>query len=137
LRSEKEGLVLVKKNQGGLKEIVGGKVYSVWADMLRRLVPEGRTHRLAPTIAAMLQYALEVADEKYGSDAQEGSLAYLLCAFSEEADDETKDLLLPIVERLLEDSGVKAKRKSARGVEYSIAEAAIQEFSNWYSMPWE
>jgi hypothetical protein len=86
----------------------------------------------------MLQYALELATEKEGSDnPEEGSTAYLLHLLSEEADDETKDLFLPIVERLLEDAGVKAKRKSARGVEYSIAETAIQEFVNWYSMPWE
>lgn len=128
---------MVKRDQGNLKELVGGKVYSVWVDMLRRLVPEGRTHRLASVIASMLQYALGVADEKYGSDPEEGSLAYLLCVLSEEADDEAKDLFLPIVEKLLEDSGVKSKRKSARGVEYSIAEAAMQEFVNWYSMPWE
>jgi hypothetical protein len=137
LRSEKREVVLARKGQDSLKKIVGSKVYSVWVDMLRRLVPEGRTHRLAPTIAAMLQYALEVAEEKYGGDPEEGSLVYLLCALSEEADDETKDLLLPVVERLLEGAGVKAKRKSARGIEYSIAEAALQEFINWYSMPWE
>lgn len=129
---------MVKRAQDSLKELVGGKVYSVWVDMLRRLVPEGRTHRLAPTIASMLQYTLEVADEKYGSDPQEGSLAYSLHILSEGVDyDEAKDLFLPIVERLLEDSGVKAKRKSARGAEYSIAEAAMQEFINWHSMSWE
>ncbi len=70
--------IMGNRGKDSLKEIVGDKVYSVWVDMLRRLVPEGRTHRLAPTIAAMLQYALEVADEKYGSDPQEGSLAYSL-----------------------------------------------------------
>ena len=129
---------MVNRGKDGLKEIVGDKVYSVWVDMLRRLVPEGRTHRLAPTIASMLQYTLEVADEKYGSDPQEGSLAYSLHILSEGADyDEARDLFLPIVERLLKDSGVKSKRKSAREVEYSIAEAAMQEFVNWYSMPWE
>jgi hypothetical protein len=36
-----------KKN---LKTIVGQETYGVWVDMLRRLVPEGRTHRLAPMI---------------------------------------------------------------------------------------
>ena len=128
---------MVKKSQGNLKGIVGDKVYSVWVDMLHRLVPDGRTHRLAPIIASMLQYASEVAYEKYGSDPEEGSAAYSLIV-SEEADyDEAVDLLLPIVERLLKDSQVKSKRKSARGIEYSIAESAIQEFVNWYNMPWE
>jgi len=129
---------MVKRGKGSLKEIVGDKVYSVWVEMLRRLVPEGRTHRLAPTIASMLQYTSEIADEKYDSDPQEGSLAYSLHILSEGADyDEVRDLFLPIMERLLEDSGVKSKRKNARGAEYSIAEAAMQEFVNWYSMPWE
>ncbi len=132
---------MIKKGKNSLKEVVGDEVYSVWVDMLRRLVPDGRTHRLAPTIASMLQYALEVADEKYGSDPEEGSAAYSLHMVSEGADydeaDQAKDLFLPIVEKLLEDAGVKAKRRSARGVEYNIAEAAIQEFVNWYSMPWE
>lgn len=128
---------MVKKSQGNLKAIVGDKVYSVWVDMLHRLAPDGRTHRLAPIIASMLQYASEVAYEKYGSDPEEGSAAYSLIV-SEEADyDEAVDLLLPIVERLLKDSQVKSKRKSARGIEYSIAESAIQEFVNWYNMPWE
>jgi hypothetical protein len=110
---------MVKKSQGNLKAIVGDKVYSVWVDMLHRLAPDGRTHRLAPIIASMLQYASEVAYEKYGSDPEEGSAAYSLI-ISEEADyDEAVDLLLPIVERLLKDSQVKSKRKSARGIEYS------------------
>lgn len=129
---------MVKKSQGSLKEIVGDKVYSVWVDMLHRLVPDGRTHRLAPTIAAMLQYASEVAYEKYGSSSEEGSVAHSLYIVSEEVNyDEAVDLLLPIVERLLKDSGVKSKRKSTKGIEYSIAESAIQEFVNWYSMPWD
>jgi len=128
---------MVKKSQGNLKGIVGDKVYSVWVDMLHRLVPDGRTHRLAPIIASMLQYASEVAYEKYGSDPEEGSAAYSLIVSEEAGYDEAVDLLLPIVERLLKDSQVKSKRKSARGIEYSIAESAIQEFINWYNMPWE
>lgn len=128
---------MLKKSQS-LKEIVGDKVYSVWVNMLQRLVPEGRTHRLAPIIASMLQYASEVAYEKYGSKPEEGSIAYSLHIVSEGADyDEVINLLFPIVERLLNDSQVESKRKSARGIEYSIAEAALQEFVNWHSMPWE
>ena len=68
---------MAKKEQDSLKEIVGEKVYSVWLDMLRQLVPDGRTHRLAIAIASMLQYASEIAYEKYGDDAKEGG-----CLFS-------------------------------------------------------
>lgn len=130
---------MVEKNQhGSLKEVVGDRVYSVWVDMLHRLVPEGRTHRLAPTIAAMLQYALAIVFEKYDTVPEEGTVARTLYILSDETDyEEVVDLLLPIVERLLKDSQTKFKRKSSRGMEYSVAEAAVQEFINWYSMPWE
>lgn len=128
---------MVKKSQGSLKEIVGDEVYSVWVDMLQRLVPDGRIHRLAPTIASMLHYASEVAYEKYGRDPEEGSVAYSLIASGEGDYDEDGDSLLPIVERLFKDSQVKSKRTSSKGIDYSIAESAIREFVNWYSMPWE
>ncbi len=129
---------MAKGNQGSLKEIVGDKVYSVWIDMLHQLVPKGRTHRLAPMIASMLQYASGVAYEKYGSDPEERSVAYSLYITSQGTDyDEALDLLLPIVEKLFEDSQVNSRRNSARGIGYSIAESAVQEFANWYSMPWE
>lgn len=136
---QRRGLdIMAKGNQGSLKEIVGDRVYSVWVDMLHRLVPDGRTHRLAPMIASMLQYASRVAYEKYGSDPEEGSVAYSLCIVSEQADySEVMNLLLPIVEKLFEDSQANSRRNSARGIEYSVAESAIQEFANWYNMPWE
>ncbi|MEW6557208.1 MAG: hypothetical protein AB1349_07630 [Elusimicrobiota bacterium] len=125
------------RNQSSLKEIVGSKVYSVWIDMLSKLVPDGRTHRLAPTIASMLRYASEVAYEKYGDPPEEGSIAYSLQIAQETDYDESMNLLLPIVEKLFKDARVNPKRKSVRGEVYSIAEAAIQEFVNWYNMPWE
>lgn len=128
---------MTKKKQGDIKEIVGDKVYSVWVEMLRRLVPGGRTHRLAPMIAAMLQYASEIAYEKYGDKPEEGTVAYSLLIAQEDSYDEAMNLLLPIVEKLFEDSQVKSKRKSKKGIEYSIADGAIQEFLNWYNMPWE
>lgn len=83
---------MTKKNQN-LKEIVGSKVYSVWIDMLHRLVPDGRTHRLALTIAAMFQYASAVAYEKYGNNPEEETVAHSL-QIAQEADyDESMNLL--------------------------------------------
>ena len=49
-----------KKTKNSLKTVVGQETYDVWVDMLRRLVPEGRTHRLAPMIAGMLQYGFDM-----------------------------------------------------------------------------
>ena len=47
-----------------IKAVVGVKVYDVWVDMIRRLVPGGRTHRISVVVAGMLQYALEISHEK-------------------------------------------------------------------------
>lgn len=129
---------MAKKEQDSLKEIVGEKVYSVWLDMLRRLVPDGRTHRLAIAIASMLQYASEIVYEKYGDDAKEGSAAYSLLTVSEILDyDESVNLLLPIIEKLFKDAEMKCKRVNRRSEEYSIAENVVREYINWHNMPWE
>jgi len=128
---------MVKKSKSSLKEIVGNKVYSIWVDMLHRLVPDGRTHRLAPTIASMLQYALDVAYEKYGNEPEEETIAYSLLIAQETDSANAIKLLLPIVEELCKDAHVKSKRRSVKGIDYSIAEASIQEFIHWYEMPWE
>ena len=129
---------MAERNRGeSLKAIVGEKIYSVWVDMLRHLVPEGRTHRLAPTIAAMLQYASRISYEKYGDKSEEGTAAYALYYSDEVSYEEGKELLLPVVERLLEDATVEYERTSSKGEHYSIAEEAIREHLNWYNMPWE
>lgn len=126
------------KKRDSLKGIVGDKTYSVWVDMLRRLVPSGRTHRLAPAIASMLCYASEVAYGKYGGNPEEGSAAHSLVCRQEEGDyKKVMKSLLPIVERLFKDSRVGSKRTSSKGISYSIAESAVQEFINWYRLPWE
>lgn len=120
-----------------LDQVVGEQVYSVWIDMLRRLVPEGRTHRLAPTIAAMLQYAAVLAFEKYGSDPDKATVAHILVSSDETGYDEAQEALLPVVRRLFKDAGVKYERTSASGGKYSVAEEAVREYINWFNMPWE
>ncbi|MEW6558332.1 MAG: hypothetical protein AB1349_13460 [Elusimicrobiota bacterium] len=128
---------MTERSQNSLKEIVGSKVYSVWIDMLSKLVPDGRTHRLAPIIASMLRYASEVAYGKYGDALEERSIAYSLQIAQETDYDECINLLLPIVDKLFADARINPKRKSVKGEVYSIAEAAVQEFVSWYNMPWE
>lgn len=121
-----------------LSQIVGEKTYTVWVDMLRRLVPDGRTHRLAPMIAAMLQYTAEVAYERYSGNPPEGSLAHTLLKASEMYDpDQAVVLLSDAMGCLFEDAGVSYERVSSRGDEYSVADAAVYEFIHWYDMPWE
>lgn len=121
-----------------LKEIVGQKTYKVWVDMLRKLVPEGRTHRLAPLIAGMLQYAMDIAYENYGNTPPEGTVAYDLLMTSEMYDpNEVAELLSEVMNRLFEDAGVTHERLSSQGHEYSVVTNAIYEFIHWYDMPWE
>ena len=120
-----------------LQAVVGAKVYGTWMDMLKRLVPNGRTNRLSVVVAGMLQYAQDLAHEK----AESNSKAKQLSAIFEEAheqsmDGDTKELLA-LAELLLTDAGVRYKRTSSRGQNYSIAEEAVQEFLRWEDMPWE
>jgi hypothetical protein len=122
----------------GLEEVVGRETYTVWTEMLQRLVPAGRTHRLASMIAGMLQYAAEIACEKYGDDVEEETIASSLLDASEAYDpDEAPELLHEIVSQLFEDAGVEGERISSQGDHYSVAESAIYEFIHWYDMPWE
>jgi hypothetical protein len=102
--------------------------------MLRRLVPDGRTHRLAPLVAGMLQYATLVAndmnDENWiGQQLQEAAEAY--------DPDEVGGLLLPFIDQFFADAGVSYERTNARGSGYSIADEIIYEYVHWYDMPWE
>jgi len=120
-----------------LKDVVGQKVYDLWLDMLRRLVPDGRTHRLAPMIAGMLQYAADVAAQKFGDEPEEGTAAYCLLGADEIWDlDEAGDLQ-DLVAQLFEDAGVQYERVNSRGAGYSVAESVIYEYIHWYDMPWE
>ena len=47
---------VVAKTPRNFRTVVGKDIYSAWVRMLRELVPDGRTHRLAVVVAGMLQY---------------------------------------------------------------------------------
>ena len=105
--------------------------------MLRALVPSGRTHRLAPLIAGMLQYGVSRALKSKERNI-EGTEAWSLVAATEFSDpDETSELINDLLVRLFKDARVKADRETSRGMGYSIIEEAIQEFVRWEYMPWE
>ena len=116
-----------------MKAVVGAKIYNVWLDMLKSLVPHGRTHRLSVMVAGMLQYAQEVANKK----AESNSKAKKLAESFESSDEEYLDKIIEIAEKLFEDAGVRYKKKNRKGESYSIAEEAAYEFLNWENMPWE
>ena len=126
------------RSSRSLQEVVGPEVYGAWVSMLRVLVPDGRTHRLAPLLAAMLQYACSVTEDKQGDDADEKSIAQSLADSTESSDpSEVKHLLHDAVAQLFKDAGVKYGRVSARGQQYSIADDAYSEYVYWFDMPWE
>jgi len=120
-----------------MKEVVGAKIYNVWLDMLKSLVPDGRTHRLSVLVAGMLQYAQEVAYKKAESNSKARKLAESFESAFESSDEEYLDKIIEIVENLFEDAGLRYKRKNRKGESYSIAEEAAYEFLNWENMPWE
>ncbi len=126
------------KRKRSLKTVVGEETYSVWVAMLRDLVPGGRTHRLSVLIAAMLQYAYDVAEEKRKKDIEEGSVEDSLLSAGETGNpEEAEEAIGDVVKQLFKDAGVEYERTSARGDDYSIADSVYEEYVRWFDMPWE
>lgn len=122
-----------------LESVVGPDVYCVWVDMLRGLGKDGRTHRLAVVVAAMLQHAsviaFEVSKRRRSRDAVAGQA--LLNALQESEPGVEDQELVQAVVRLFDDAGIAYTRTNRRGDEYSIVGASIDEFVRWFDMPWE
>ncbi|MFO7680042.1 MAG: hypothetical protein R6X34_08325 [Chloroflexota bacterium] len=117
-----------------LQQVVGALKYTTWVDMLRRLVPDGRTHRLAPLVAGMLQYATLLATDLNEENPVVQRLQEAAEAYNPE---EASSLLLPVIDQLFADAEVSYRRTNARGHGYSIADEIIDEYVHWYDMPWE
>lgn len=121
-----------------LAAVVGPQMYAAWVEMLKTLVPHGRTHRLSVVVAGMLQHAADVAYRSTRGKPSQGSVAASLLAASDEADpEEISGELGDVLTRLFRDAKVSAGRVSARGDRYSILDSALQEFVAWENMPWE
>lgn len=117
--------------------VVGKKTYDVWTDMLKNMVPDGRTHRLSVLLGGMLVYAEQIAFKKSKSNSVARKLTLLFEeAYENYIEGDVKDLL-DLAESLLKDAKVKYKRVSSRGDCYSIAEEAVYQYLHWEDMPWE
>lgn len=126
------------KSKRSLQDIVGRETYTVWVNMLRELVPDGRTHRLSVVIAGMLQYALEVAERIEEKNKDEHSVAISLIEAAESGNpDDIKGLIHDIVARLFDDADVAYERISKRGQYYSITDEVYNEFASWFDYPWD
>ena len=106
--------------------------------MIRELVPDGRTHRLAVLVAGMLQYTVELAGRIENRKEAKHSVAMSIIDATDTADpDHIKGLIHDLVDRLFMDAGVDYERISKRGERYSIADEAYYEFARWFDYPWE
>jgi len=121
-----------------LQSVVGTEIYQVWTRMLQHLIPEGRTHRLAPIIAGMLRYATIIALEKNKKENNSDTVSKNL-VIAEELNDfkEIKKLLSEPIQNLFDDSNAQPQRTDYRGNHYSILDAVIHEYLSWYEMPWK
>jgi hypothetical protein len=126
-----------KKSKRSLQDVVGKETYDVWVDMLRELVPDGRTHRLSVIIAGMLHYATAIAEQFDEDELEEDSVALSLINANEMGPDEVKDELHDVMKRLFNDAGVTFDRVSKRGEPYSVADEAYNEYVSWYDYPWD
>lgn len=126
-----------KKPKRSLQDVVGKETYEVWVNMLRELVPGGRTHRLSVVIAGMLQYATAIAEKLGEDDLEEDSVALSLITASEMGPDEIKRELHDVVKRLFADAGAAFERVSKRGQPYSVADEAYNEYFSWFNYPWD
>jgi hypothetical protein len=126
------------KSQRSLQDVVRKETYIVWVNMLRELVPHGRTHRLSVVIAGMLQYTFEIAERIENKNEDEHSVAMSVIDAAEAGNpDDIKSLIHDIVAQLFEDANVAYARVSKRGEPYSIADEAYNEFASWFDYPWD
>jgi len=129
---------MTRKSKRSLQDVVGKETYSVWVDMLRELVPDGRTHRLSVVIAGMLQYALDKAVNIKHRNEEEHSVAMsLIDAEAVGYPEGIKALIHDVVDKLFMDAGVSYERISKRGEHYSIVNEAYNEFARWFDYPWD
>jgi hypothetical protein len=120
-----------------INDVVGLKNYNVWMEMLKRLVPYGRTHRLSVVVAGMLQVTHMIAQEKEKSNAKAKKLSAIFESAYEHEEESGLKPFLKVTEQLFKDAGVRFKRLNSRGEGYSIAADAVYQFLNWEAMPWE
>jgi uncharacterized protein with PIN domain len=126
------------KSKSSLQDVVGKETYSIWVDMLRELVPDGRTHRLSVVVAGILQYATDKAVKIKHRIEEEHSVAMSLIDAAEAGYPEhIKELIHDVVDRLFRDAGVSYERVSKRGDHYSIADETYNEFSSSFDYPWD
>lgn len=117
-----------------LEPIVGTATYQVWVNMLKKLEPTGRTHRISVLVAGMLQYAVQAAY----TEKIESPLTVAFDDLDEAYDaDSVPKLVIDATKQLFRDANIGWTRTNARGEDYSVLENSLEEFVHWFDMPWE
>jgi hypothetical protein len=138
MKTKNQVKTAAKETNRSFSSVVGADTYEVWVHMLRELVPDGRTHRLAVMVAGMLHYAVGIAAAKSTKERPEGSLAFSLLEAGDATDpSDVEELIHDAVVQLFKDAKVRFERTNARGDKYSLAEDSYAEFIHWFDMPWE
>jgi hypothetical protein len=138
MKTRKQVKTSVRETNRSFSSVVGADTYEVWVQMLRELVPDGRTHRLAVMVASMLHYAVGISAAKSTKERPEGSLALSLLEASDATDpSDVEELIHDAVVQLFKNAKVRFERTNAGGDKYSLAEDSYAEFIHWFDMPWE
>ena len=104
------------KPRRSLATVVDAEVYQVWTEMLGRIGRDSRTKRLSVLVAGMLQFAAFKAFDKWGHEAEPGTIAgSLFNAHDWEDPDEIVASLRDIVEQLFMDAGLPYVRTNGWG----------------------
>jgi hypothetical protein len=117
MKAKKQVKTAAKEMNRSFSSVVGADIYEAWVHMLRELVPDGRTHRLAVMVAGMLHYAIGIDASKSTKERPEGSLVLSLLEASDATDpSDVEDLIHDAVVQLFKDAKVRFERTNARGV---------------------
>src|SRR6266511_3828349 len=104
-KSSQRADAATRAERRSLETLVGKQTYGTWVDMLRRLVPDGRTHRVSVVVAGMLQCAAGIAYERFGAKPAKGTMAASLFTAVDWGDpDEITRELSDVVVQLFKDA---------------------------------
>jgi hypothetical protein len=120
-----------------IKEILDQSEYEFLLKLLKALIPEGRTHRLAVFVAGCLHYIHHIANQKQNSNPTAEKFSELADSIINDYNEDAHTELENSLKSLLTEANVKYIRTNSRGNSYSIINSAIEEYISWYNMPWE
>jgi len=120
-----------------IKEILDQSEYEFLLKLLKALVPEGRTHRLAVFMAGCLHYIHQIANQKQNGNPTAEKFSELADSLINDYNEDAHTELEKSLKSLLKDANVKFIRTNSKGNSYSIIDTTMEEYISWFNMPWE